>query len=90
MCLASLFFWIVIAILLYVDRGFFVESSLEYSETAFSESGEIRHIHQTMYAHVCKHHHLTITTGRPLGHLASLGHHLRRARLAVLYVLGQT
>ena len=48
---SGVIFWIVIAILLYVDRVFFVESSLEYSETAFQESGEIRHIHQTMYAH---------------------------------------
>ena len=51
---SGVIFWIVIAILLYVDRVFFVESSLEYSETAFPESGEVCHIHQKMYAHVCK------------------------------------
>ena len=55
MIVSGVIFWIVIVILLYVDRVFFVESSLEYSETAFPECGEVCHIHQKMYAHVvCK------------------------------------
>ena len=53
MIVSGVIFWIVIAILLYVDRVFFVESSLEYSETAFPESGEVCHIHQKMYLCPC-------------------------------------